>query len=198
MHQEVRPLGLFQIGGYYTWSSNFILVKHNPDKLAETIEFIKNTWSKFEPQVPIKYSVLEDDYNMLYKNEKQTMSLFLVFSILSIFIACLGLLGLASFMAEQRTKEIGVRKTFGATVGQMITILSRDFTKWVLIAHLIAIPLGWYIMNAWLRNFTKKVELSWWVFAVAGLFALIIALITVSMQAVKTARTNPVDSLKYE
>jgi len=198
MHQEVRPLGIVHIDGHFRWGPRYIMIKHNSKKMSETLEFVKKTWSDFEPQIPPKYSIFTDTYDDLYRNEDQTKNLLLIFSFLSIFIACLGLLGLASFMAEQRTKEIGIRKVMGATTTQMITILSRDFTKWVLFANVIAIPLSWFVMNKWLRNFTHRVELSWWIFLMAGLITLIIALMTVSLQAIKTARTNPVNSLKYE
>jgi putative ABC transport system permease protein len=124
--------------------------------------------------------------------------LFSYFSGLAIFIACLGLLGLASFSAEQRTKEIGIRKVLGASVASVLALISKDFLKLVMVANLIAWPLAWYAMNRWLQNFAYRVDMSWWVFALAGGLALAIALVTVSTQAIRAALANPVNSLRYE
>jgi putative ABC transport system permease protein len=124
--------------------------------------------------------------------------LFGYFTILGIIISCLGLLGLASFTAEQRRKEIGIRKVLGSTSSGLVVLLSKDYTKWVIISNLIAWPLAWYGMTQWLRNFSYRIEINWWVFLIAGALALAIALLTVSSQAIKAAFDNPIDAIKYE
>jgi putative ABC transport system permease protein len=130
--------------------------------------------------------------------EQRLGKIFLIFSILTIFIACIGLLGLAAFATEQRTKEIGIRKVLGASVPNLVTLLSKDFSKWVLLANLIAWPAAYFAMNEWLQDFAYRVNIGWWVFALAGGLALLIALLTVSSQAIKAALANPVEALRYE
>jgi putative ABC transport system permease protein len=198
MHQKVRPMGLLFLNGTYKWSPDYISVRVNPGNIGQTIELIENTWDAFSPKLPLEYSFLDEDYDRLYKNEQQTQQLFIIFSFLSIFIACLGLLGLASFMAEQRTKEIGIRKALGATVNHIAIMLSKDFTKWVLLANLVAWPVAYIAMHKWLQDFAYRIEISGWMFVFAGVLAFIIALLTVSFQVVRAARKNPVDSLQYE
>jgi putative ABC transport system permease protein len=128
----------------------------------------------------------------------QTKKLFLAFSFLAIFIACLGLLGLASYMAQQKTKEIGIRKTFGASALNITLLLSRNFTKWVVIANLIAWPIAWYFFNNWLNSFTERSKLAWWYFVLAAAVSVLIALLTVGYQTIKAAKSNPIDALRYE
>jgi putative ABC transport system permease protein len=198
MHQKVRPMGLFFLNGTYKWPPNYISVRVNPGNISQTVQWIENTWDAFSPKLPLEYSFLDEDYDRLYKSEQQTQQLFMVFSFLAIFIACLGLLGLASFMAQQRTKEIGIRKALGATVNQITVMLSKDFTKWVLLANLAAWPVAYLAMHKWLQDFAYRIEISWWMFVFAGVLAFIIALLTVSFQVVRAARKNPVDSLQYE
>ena len=134
----------------------------------------------------------------LYKSDKKTSKISAVFSILAIFIACLGLLGLISFITEQRTKEIGIRKVLGASAYEIIFLLLREFVKWVLIANVIAWPVAYYIMNNWLKDFAYRINISIWIFILSGAMALIIALLTISMHAIKAATANPVKSLRYE
>lgn len=140
----------------------------------------------------------DDDFARIYANEQRTGKLFTSFAVLAIFIACLGLLGLAAFTAEQRTKEIGIRKTLGASVFSILILLSKEFTKWILIANLIAWPIAYFVMDKWLQDFYYRIDIGIWVFLTSGIAALVIAIITVSSQAVKAALSNPVDSLKYE
>ena len=134
----------------------------------------------------------------MYRSEQRIGKVALAFSILAILIACLGLFGLASFMAEQRTKELGVRKVLGASMNSLFTLLSKDFVRLVLIAFVITVPLSWYLMNRWLQDFAYRIEIKWWMFALAGLVALCIALLTVSSQAIKAALANPIKSLRTE
>jgi putative ABC transport system permease protein len=157
-----------------------------------------HSMNDFAPGKPFEYSFLDKDYDNLYINEKQTRSLFSIFSFLAIFIACLGLFGLASFVADRKTKEIGIRKILGASVPRIVNHLNKSFIKWVLIANLIAWPAAWYFMNKWLENFAYRIDLTWWVFVLAAALALLIALMTISFQTIKAALKNPADSLRYE
>ena len=198
LHQEIRPQALFLSTGYYTSTESYISVRLITMNVSETISRIEDMWKTFAPQTPFQYSFLDKDYDNLYINERQTRQLFSVFSFLAIFIACLGLFGLASFIADQKTKEIGIRKVLGASVAKIVKNLNISFLKWVLIANLVAWPLAWFAMNRWLENFAYRIGLSWWMFVSAAVLAVVIALITVSIQTVKAALKNPIDSLRYE
>ena len=198
LHQEIRPQALFLSTGYYTSVESFISVRLNTINVSETIRRIENTWKRFAPQTPFQYSFLDRDYENLYINERQTRQLFSIFSFLAIFIACLGLFGLASFIADQKTKEIGIRKVLGASVVKIVKNLNGSFLKWVLIANLIAWPIAWFAMNRWLENFAYRIGLSWWMFVLAAVLAVITSLITVSLQTVKAALKNPIESIRYE
>ncbi|MCB0267787.1 MAG: FtsX-like permease family protein, partial [Calditrichaeota bacterium] len=144
------------------------------------------------------FSFLNDRFDQMYRAEKRLGDVFNVFAMIAIFIACLGLFGLAAFTAEQRTKEIGVRKVLGASVPGVVGLLTKDFIKLVCIAFLVASPIAWYIMNMWLADFAFRTEISWWVFALAGAIATVIAMLTISYQAIRTALSNPVKTLRYE
>jgi putative ABC transport system permease protein len=198
LHQEIRPQALFLSGGYYKNVESYISVRLNTENIAGTIKHIESKWNEFAPQMPFEYSFLDQDYDNLYMNERQTRKLFSVFSFLAIFIACLGLFGLASFIADQKTKEIGIRKVLGASVARIVKNLNKSFLKWVLIANLIAWPIAWFAMNRWLENFAYRIGLSWRMFVLAAVLAVFIALLTVSFQTVKAALKNPIDSLRYE
>jgi ABC-type antimicrobial peptide transport system permease subunit len=141
---------------------------------------------------------MDDEYAKKFSNEQRIVNLASFFAILAIFISCLGLFGLASFVAEQRTKEIGVRKVLGATVFNLWKMLSKDFVVLVIISCIIAIPIAWYFLNQWLQNYNYRTQISWWIFAAAGAGALVITLLTVSFQAIKAAIANPVKSLRTE
>ena len=147
---------------------------------------------------PFHYTFMDADFNNIYTAEQQTGKLFITFAMLAIFIGCLGLFGLVTYAAEQRSKEISVRKVLGASVSSIVTMPSKDFAKLVLIAALIAFPLGWLIMSKWLQSFAYRITISAWVFVIAGMAAAVIALITVSFQAIKAAIANPVNSLRAE
>ncbi len=198
LHQEIRPQALFLSGGYYKNDESYISVRLNTANISGTMGYIKNAWKNFASNKPYEYSFLDEDYDRLYINENQTRKLFSIFSILAIFIACLGLFGLASFIADRKTKEIGIRKVLGASVPGIVKILNTSFVKWVLTANLIAWPVAWYGMNRWLQNFAYHIDLSWWMFLLAAVLALFIALVTVSFQTIKAALKNPIDSLRYE
>lgn len=196
LHHQVRPIALqfFQDFVFKDYVS-IRLAAGNP---ASAIAHVEATWKAFEPDVPLRYSFLDSDYDALYKSEIQLGQMFGLFTGLAIFIACLGLFGLVTFNTEQRTKEIGIRKVLGATAGNIMMMISKDFLRLVLLAMIIAVPLVWYLMNQWLNNFAFRIELQWWMFLAAGASAMIIALATISIQSIKAAMNNPVESLRTE
>ncbi|GAB3990881.1 ABC transporter permease [Spirosoma daeguense] len=175
-----------------------LYVRIQPGKTTEALAYIQSVYRTFDPGSTLDFHFLDENFSKQYKAEQKQGEVLLTFTILAVLIACLGLFGLAAFAAEQRTKEIGVRKVLGASVGSIVTLLSKDFLKLVLIAIVIATPLAWYAMNQWLQDFAYKLPVTWWLFAVAGLIAIVIALLTVSFQSVKAALANPVKSLRSE
>jgi putative ABC transport system permease protein len=193
LRQKIGPLVMF-LGG----NSGNILVKTHTDKLPQFLASLKQQWESFSPGAPFSYSFLDDRFGQVYVSEQKIEQVLTLFSSLTIFIACLGLFGLATFTAEQRTKEIGVRKVLGASVGSVVALLSRDFIKLILIAMTLASPIAWWGMNQWLKEFAYKITIDWWIFALAGLLAVGIALLTVSFQSIKAALMNPVKSLRSE
>jgi putative ABC transport system permease protein len=198
LRQEIRPFALFPQSALRERTPSFVAVRIRPQNLPATLAFLEDKWQEFVPHHPFEYSFLDADFEALYRAEQRTGKIFGAFSALAILIACLGLFGLASFMAVQRTKEIGVRKVLGASISQVVILLSKDFTQLVLIAIAIAAPVAYFAMNRWLQNFAYRIDIGWWVFALAGGLALLIAFITVSTQALKAALANPVEALRYE
>ena len=176
----------------------YLVMRLKPENISSTVGFIEKTWKSVVPGRPFDYSFLDQQFDELYKNEKRTGDMFGFFSFLAIFIACLGLFGLAAYTAEQRTKEIGVRKVLGASVSGIVMLLSSDFLKLVLEAILVAIPISYYAMNKWLQEFAYRISISPWTFIIAALLAFVIAFVTISFQAVKAATTDPVKSIRYE
>jgi putative ABC transport system permease protein len=166
--------------------------------MSETISFVEKRWKQFSARYPMEYVFLDDNFNRNYVAEEKMLTVFTYFSGLTILIACLGLFGLATFTTGQRTKEIGIRKVLGASVGSIILLLSRDFLRLVIVAFVLAVPLAWYAMDKWLQDFAYRIGIGWWVFALAGGLALLVALLTVSYQSVKAGLTNPVKSLRTE
>jgi predicted permease len=175
-----------------------LLVKTNPGTVSRTLIDITKVYKKLDPNHPISYGFVDQDLDAQYRTEQRTGRSILYFSILTILVSCLGLFGLAAFTAEQRTKEIGVRKVLGASVASIVTLLSKDFLKLVILAVLIASPIAWWAMTTWLQDFAYKIDIAWWVFALAGLLAVSIALLTVSVQSLKAALANPMNSLRSE
>ena len=194
MHEAIGPLILFQDT---QWISS-IYVKVSNQDLPATIARMQTIWKTYAPHHPFEYHFLDEDYNSLYKTETRTGELFGIFSITAILLACLGLFALAAFTTTQRTKEIGIRKVLGASLTNLAGLLSKDFLKLVAIASLIALPLSWWAMNSWLQGFIYHITLSWWMFAAVVILALLIALLTVSFQAIRAGLANPVDSLRSE
>jgi putative ABC transport system permease protein len=173
-------------------------VRINTSDIAGLIGHIEDKWKAMAPAQPFSYSFMDDDFNAIYRAEQRTGKISLSFSLLAIFIACLGLFGLTAYAAEQRTKEIGIRKVLGATLTNIIGLLSADFLKLVMVAALITFPFAWWAMHNWLQDFAYRIGISWTVFALAAVLAGGIALLTVSFQAFKAALANPVRSLRSE
>ena len=192
VHEKIGSL-VFFMGG-----SKYLSMRIQTHNIPDTLMFIETKWKEFAPNRPFEYFFLDDHFDKLYKTELMTMKLFTISSILAIFIACLGLFGLASSASEQRTKEIGIRKVLGATVPDVFFLLSKDFTKWVIVANVIAWPIAYYAMSKWLQNYAYRINTGLWTFLLAGASALFIALLTVSYQAIKASLANPVEALRYE
>ena len=194
LREHVQPLGLF-IGPGWT---RYLSLRLRTDALQSTMAAIEHQWEALVPQRPFDAFFLDDHFNRQYRAEERFAALFRYFAGLGILIACLGLFGLASFTAQQRTKEIGVRKVLGATVGQILVLLSKDFARLVLIAFVVATPVAYFAMDWWLASFAYRADMEAWLFMIAGLLAFVIAGLTVSYQALKAAYANPVEALRYE
>lgn len=175
-----------------------LLIRPRPEDITATVAFIKSTWERVLPQYPFTYRFLDEEFDRIYRAQEQLGTLMKYFSALSIVIACLGLYGLAAYVSEVRTKEVGIRKSLGATVPSIVRLLSRDFLFLVSIAFVIALPLAWYSTHRWLQDFAYRVEVGWSTYILAGVTAILVAIVAVGYHAVKAATANPVDSLKYE
>ena len=196
LHDPIRPLviRLFPSSA----AGKFVSVRIKPGDVPATISFMENTWKKYAGNEGFDYRFLDQNLQRLYIGEQRTSKIATTFSVLAIFVACLGLLGLAAFITEQRTKEIGIRRVLGASIPEIALLLCREFTKWVLLANIVAWPLAYYVMNHWLQNFAYRISIGPWIFLVSGVLALIFALITVSTHAIRAASANPVEALRYE
>jgi putative ABC transport system permease protein len=194
LHTKIKPLSLFLRSS----NSRYISIKVKPTEIRNTIAYIKDTWNKFNPAYPFEYFFLDETFDRIYQSEEKLQALFNCFSLLSIFISCLGLFGLTAFTTKQRTKEIGIRKVLGASMSSVVGLISREFIWLVFISMVIAWPVAWYIANRWLVSFAYRIEIEIWIFLLAGLLVLMIALLTVSYQSIKAALTNPVETLRYE
>jgi putative ABC transport system permease protein len=175
-----------------------IIVKTNTKDIAGLLNTMKKNWNDLKGEVPFSYTFLDDRFNNSYESEQKIGLILSIFAGVTIFVACLGLFGLATFTAEQRTKEIGIRKVLGATVTSIVSLLSKDFLKLVIIAFIIATPVAWYMMNKWLQDFAYKTNISGWIFLLAAALAVTITILTVSFRAIRAAVVNPVDSLRSE
>lgn len=193
LHSSIGPLGLFLKSSPFTAS-----FKISTTDIQGLVTRIKTVWEKFAPGMPFSYRFLDDSFNDMYQAETRTGTTAIVFSALAVFIACLGLFGLAMFAVERRTKEIGIRKVLGASNAGIVKLLSKEFVLLVLLSFLIAAPIGWFFMHVWLQEFAFRTNISWWIFLLAGGAALLIALLTVSFQSIKAALSNPVTILKAE
>jgi len=195
MHQAIDPL-IVRLDENWPWGT--ILIRTNAGNTKEVLGGLEKLCKEINPKFPFTYQFSDLEFAKLYKSEKIVSRLSNYFAVLAIFISCLGLFGLATFTAAQRTKEIGVRKVLGASVSNIIAMLSGSFVKLIVLAMLIAFPAAWWMMNKWLQNFAYKTDIGWWVFVLAGAVTIGIALITVSYQSIKAAVANPVKSLRTE
>jgi hypothetical protein len=193
-HQEMAPLALYKDPGRLT----NVLVKISSNDMTETLAFLEETTMEFSPDYPFEYQFLDDAYDKMYQTEIRLGNLFNYLTGLALLIACLGIFGLAAFMASQRTKEIGIRKVLGASVAGIVILLSRDFLKLVTIGFILAVPVAWLVMNRWLEDYAFRIELQWWMFGLAGILAILIALLTVSGQSIKAALADPVNAIRNE
>ncbi|MBD0377734.1 MAG: FtsX-like permease family protein, partial [Flavisolibacter sp.] len=192
-HEAINPLAIFLDRRLV--NNLFVKISGNNKMILSALE---KTWKQRVPHRPFEYHFLDEDYDALYRTEQRTAGVFTTFSTLAILLACLGLFALTAYTMVQRTKEIGIRKILGATVSDILTLVSKDFLKLVLIAMVIAIPLAFYAAHKWLESFVYKINVGWWVFALAGAATLFIAFVTISLQAIKTALANPVKNLRTE
>ncbi|MEP6749691.1 MAG: FtsX-like permease family protein, partial [Bacteroidota bacterium] len=195
LHYKIETMFLYN---QKNWGFNNISVKINGSKAKEAVAYIQSVWKSNYPDHPFEYQFLDDHFADVYRADAQVSSVVSVLAALAIVISCLGLFGLASYSAERRIKEVGIRKVLGASVQNITAMLSKDFLKYVVIATIIAWPLAWFAVHTWLQDYAYRIDMSWWIFVVAGLMACFIAVITISFQAIKAAVANPVKSLRTE
>jgi putative ABC transport system permease protein len=195
LYHQIKPLIIYPNDEY--WGRN-MYIKIRTENIPATIQQIEKIWNTFAENQPFLYTFLDDDLNQFYQTAIKTMLILTIFSSLTIFIACLGLWGIASFTTIRRTKEIAIRKVVGLSIFNIFSLMVKGLLKWVILANIIAWPVAWYAMNKWLQNFAYRINMGWWMFVLAGGIALVIALLTVSWQAIRAATANPVESLRYE
>ena len=188
------PVLLFYTPDY----KNYVNIRINNKNIPEALQKIKNIWAELCPAFAFEYTFLDETYELQYKSEKRFENLLFAFALLALFIGSIGLFGLSIYSTERRIKEIGIRKVSGAKVEEIILVLNKDFIIWVGIAFVIACPVAWFSMNKWLQNFAYRTNFNWWIFAIAGIIAFGIALLTVSWQSWRAATRNPVEALRYE
>ena len=194
LRQNLAPLLIATNSTMYRQAS----IKLSTTNIASTMQSIKKIWEQTFPNSVYEYSFLDDKIASFYKQETQLSQLYKIFAAIAIFLSCLGLYGLASFMAVQRVKEVGIRKVLGATAGNIVYLFSKEFIILIAIAFAIATPIAWYFMHQWLEDYAYRINIGWWIFLIAGSAAILIALITISFQAIKAAIANPVKSLRTE
>lgn len=195
LHQRIKPV---IVDVKENLPFGFILIRTLPGQTKEALAGLKAVYSKINPSRPFDFKFADNEYQAMYKSEQVIAKLSNIFSVMAIIISCLGLLGLAMFSAQQRIKEVAVRKVLGASISNIMSLFSKDIMKLVGFSFLITVPIGWYLMNRWLQGFAYKIDLSWWIFAAAGIIAFLIAFLTISSQSLKVAYSNPADSLKSE
>jgi len=194
LHEKIGPMVIMNENEGHS----YLFIKTVPANVRQAISAAEKVWAKYIPDQPFTYNFLDDSFNTLYKSDIKTSRLIFIFSVIAVIISALGLFGLAAFTAERRTKEIGIRKVLGASVTNIVNMLSKDFVTLVLIAIIIASPLAWFVMNKWLQDFAYRITISVWIFIAAGVMAIMIAIISVSVQAIKAAIANPAKSLRTE
>lgn len=193
LREDIQPLGM--VLGRET---SVLAVKLQPSSISESIALLSQVWKKFAPHQPIRYSFLDERYAAMYADVQRMGQIFTSFAILAIVVSCLGLFALSAFMIEQRTKEIGIRLVMGASLKNVFGLLTFNFIRLVIVSIVIGAPIAWYLMNQWLQDFAYRIEISWVVFALTGMIAIAIALLTISYQAIKAGLANPVKSLRAE
>ncbi len=196
LHNTIEPLVLTL--AQQNWGPSQVFLRIRPENISQTLNDVEKTWKKFAPNYPFDFLFLDDDFEQLYRTDQRTGTIFKYFAVLAIFISCLGIFGLAAFTAEQRTKEIGIRKVLGASVSGIVSLISREFVMLLTLANVIAWPLAFFLMKRMLNNYAYRTNITVWIFLLAGVMAYTIALLTVSYQAVKAARTDPAHALRYE
>ena len=194
-YEPTRPMLIY---GAKAWFNTILIKFNDKNSTAANLKKAEGIFKKYNPEYPFEYKFVDEEYARKFENEKKIGTMAAVFAALTIFISCLGLFGLATYMAENRIKEIGVRKVLGASVARITTLLSKDFLKLVLVSFVIAAPVAWWAMNAWLKDYSYRVDIQWWVFVMAGLLSVLIALFTISYQAIRAAVANPAKSLRTE
>ena len=194
LHQGIEPL----VMGLSPTGNDYISLKINSNNIPDTLAFIEKKWKETFPELPYSYFFLDERIERLYQKEFRLGQIFNYFTVIAIFIACLGLFGLALFTAENRTKEIGIRKILGASVYEIVMLLSKDILKWVLAANILALPISYYAMHKWLQNFAYRIHIGIDVLVLSATLALVISFSTISLQTIRAAKANPVDSLRYE
>lgn len=194
LHKEIEPLVL-RIAPRLDW---YIFVKTKSKNISKTLNYIQRTYGKFNPGYPFEFTFLDDEIDKLYNDERRTLKIFNYFAFIAIFISCLGLFGLAAFMAQLRTKEVGVRRVLGAPIPNIVLLLSKEFLALVVVANIFAWPIAYLVMDKWLHNFAYRTTPGYLTFILSALLALVIAFTTVIYQSIKAATINPVDALKYE
>lgn len=193
LHYQIEPLFLSNFPDFHN-----LAVRIKPENITHTMKLIEEKWKKFEPDHPFEYIFADDIFDNLYKTEKQMGKIIRIFTMLAIFIGCLGLFGLVSYVTEQRTKEIGIRKVFGAASKNIVILITKGFMKWVILASIIASPVSYFALDNWLRNFAYRINIGIWMFLLAGFSAFTITILTVSYQTVKSAIAKPIDAIRYE
>lgn len=197
LHREIMP-HVFTVNPRYFRALKYVFIKIAPGNIPETLRYIKKTSEIYAPDYPYEYGFLDQGIGNLYQAEQKLGRIFGYFAFVAIFVSCLGIFGLASFTAEKKNKEIGIRKVLGATVSSIVILLSKEFSRWILLANIIAWPIGWYAMHKWLDNFAYRTSLSPWPFVLAGALSFVIAALPISYQSIRAAIADPIDSLRYE
>jgi len=195
LHNEIQPV---VITLSTNWPASFLFVKVRPENIQTTIKDLEKSWKKFVPNFPFEFQFLDESFEAQYRTDQRTGSLFKIFAFLAIFISCMGIFGLAAFMAERRTKEIGVRKILGASIPNIMRLISKEFMLLLTIANVIAWPAAFFLAKGMLNNYAYRINIGLWMFLIAGVLAYTIALLTVSFQAFKAARIDPAKALRYE
>jgi putative ABC transport system permease protein len=192
--REIEPLVLHMTRS----APSYVSIRIEGTKIPETLSFIQSQWQEYQPGYPFEYVFLDENFDRLYRSEEKMGKIFRSFTVLALFVSCLGLFGLTSYILDRRTKEIGIRKVLGASVAKIVLLFSKDFMKEILLANLVAWPIVYWAMSRWLQNFAYRIEISVWSFILSAVLVIIVSLTTISYQSLKAATANPVDSLRYE